>query len=88
MPNSGIAFEESKPLDVKNLTKIFYNNTEEVHGYYTEVNLITFIFSKFKIIYDKYLLFFKEWELYKGIKTKYIVAACVILIKNSLTKGN
>ena len=26
--------------------------------------------------------------MYKGIKPKYILASCVILIKNSLTKGN
>ncbi len=30
----------------------------------------------------------QEWELFKGIETKSKVAACVILIKNSLSKGN
>ena len=26
--------------------------------------------------------------MYKGLRTKYILAACIILIKNSLSKGN
>jgi hypothetical protein len=26
--------------------------------------------------------------MYKGIKPKYILAACIILVKNSLSKGN
>merc|ERR1712151_1405915 len=32
--------------------------------------------------------FEEEFEMFKGIRTKYQISACLILIKNSLTKGN
>lgn len=41
--------------------------------------MLLIIFKRLKI---------QEWEEYKGVDLKAKVAACVILIKNSLSKGN